>query len=87
VTTLWAGERLYYLLHAEPGFRTKPQIGANLASKAKDAGVRFRAAVADCFYGDHDGFRGEIRAADLAYVLALKPARIRGPGDGPRTPR
>lgn len=34
----------------------------------------FRAVVADCFYGDHLEFRGALAAADLPYVLAIKPA-------------
>jgi hypothetical protein len=37
--------------------------------------VGFRAVVADCAYGDQDGFRGELAAAGLAFVLALKRRR------------
>src|SRR6266581_2662914 len=72
VTTLWADERRYYPLHAvpytpahhfpkgktDPAFRTKLQLGAALARDAVAAGVAFRAVVADCAYGDQDGFRG-----------------------------
>jgi SRSO17 transposase len=89
VTTLWADERLYYPLHAvpytpahhfpkgrnDPGFRTKLQIGAGLAGDAQAAGVDFRAAVADCAYGDQDSFRAELCAAGLPFVMALKPHR------------
>lgn len=53
VTTLWADERLYYPLHAQPytpahhfprgrndtGFCTKPQIAAALALQAHQLGV------------------------------------------------
>ncbi|GIG91108.1 IS701 family transposase [Plantactinospora endophytica] len=68
VSTMWADERLYYPLHAEPytpasrfakkradpDFRTKLQIAADLVAKARAAGVACRAVVADCFYCDHD---------------------------------
>ena len=65
VTTVWADERLYYPVHAvpytparhfakgknDPGFRTKLQIGAELAIRARTAGFAFRAVAADCAYG------------------------------------
>lgn len=68
VSTLWADERVCYPLHARPytparhfprgtsdlGFRTKPQIAADLVRRAPAAGVAFRAVVADCAYDDHD---------------------------------
>src|ERR1700751_5604179 len=89
VTTLWADERVYYPVHAvpytparhfatgknDPGFRTKLQIGADLAVRAREAGFTFRAVVADCAYGDQDGFRGELSEAGLPFVIALRPAR------------
>jgi hypothetical protein len=89
VTTLWADQRLYYPVHAvpytpaqhfpkgrnDPGFRTKLQIAAELAVQARQAGVVFRAVAADCAYGDQDGFRAELVAAGLPFVMALKPRR------------
>ncbi len=89
VTTLWADERVYYPVHAvpytparhfakgknDPAFRTKLQLGADLAIKARDAGFAFRAVVADCAYGDQDGFRAELAEAGLPFVMALKPRR------------
>ncbi|MCX4632727.1 IS701 family transposase [Streptomyces sp. NBC_01443] len=89
VTTLWADERLYYPLHAtpytpahhfpkkrtDPEFRTKPQLAAQLAGQARQAGFPFRAVVADCGYGDHDEFRHTLREAGLPFVMALKPRR------------
>src|ERR1700756_1999038 len=59
VTTVWADERLYYPVDAvpytparhfakgkgDPGFRTKLQIGADLAVRAREAGFTFRAVV------------------------------------------
>ena len=87
VTTLWADERIYYPLHAvpytparhfakgksDPEFRTKLQIGADLAVRARAAGFCFRAVTADCAYGDQDGFRGELARAGLPFVMALRP--------------
>jgi SRSO17 transposase len=89
VTTAWADERVYYPLHAEPytpashfakkrtdpNFRTKLQIAADLVTKAHTAGVVCRAVVADCFYGDHDDLRAELRQGGWGFVMALKPAR------------
>jgi len=89
VTTLWSDGRVYYPLHADPytpakhfdkgkndpGFRTKLQIGAELARRGEAAGFPFRAVAADSAYGDQDGFRGELRAAGLPFVMALKPHR------------
>jgi hypothetical protein len=87
VTTLWANERLYYPVHAvpctparhfakrksDPAFRTKLAIGADLATRARAAGVVFRAVAADSAYDDQDGFRGELAEAGLPFVMALKP--------------
>jgi DDE superfamily endonuclease len=89
VTTLWADERVYYPVHAvpytparhfakgknDPGFRTKLAIGADLAVQAREAGFVFRAVVADCAYGDQDGFRAELAGAGLPFVMALRPRR------------
>ncbi len=89
VTTVWADERVYYPVHAvpytpakyfekgknDPEFRTKLQIGADLAVRARAAGFCFRAVVADSAYGDQDGFRGELAGAGLPFVVALRPRR------------
>ncbi|MBS2536968.1 IS701 family transposase [Catenulispora sp. NF23] len=89
VTTLWADQRLYYPLHmrcytpakhfpkgkTDPAFRTKLQIGAELAVQAAQTGIVFRAVAADAAYGDQDNFRAELRAAGLPFVMALKPRR------------
>src|SRR5262245_23667972 len=89
VTTVWADERLYYPVHAvpytpakhfakgknDPAFRTKLAIGADLAVRARDAGLAFRAVAADSAYGDQDGFRAELAEAGLPFVMALKPRR------------
>jgi hypothetical protein len=87
VTTVRAGERVYYPVHAvpytparhfekgksDPAFRTKLAIGADLAVRARAAGFAFRAVAADSAYGDQDGFRAELAEAGLPFVMALKP--------------
>jgi SRSO17 transposase len=89
VTTVWADERVYYPLHAEPytpasrflgkkadpEFRTKLQIAADLVCQALSAGVTCRAVVADSFYGDHDALRGQLSQSGLGFVMSLKPSR------------
>jgi hypothetical protein len=89
VTTVWADERVYYPLHADPytpashfakkqadpQFRTKLQIAAELIGQALAAGVVCRAVVADSFYGDHDPLRGLLSSSGLGFVMALKPSR------------
>src|SRR5213078_1513002 len=89
VTTVWADERVYYPLHAEPytpaahfpkkqadpEFRTKLQIAADLVSRALSAGVACRAVVADSFYGDHDALRAQLSQSGLGFVMSLKPSR------------
>jgi SRSO17 transposase len=66
VTTVRAGERLYYPVHAvpytparhfakgknDPGLRAKLAIGADLAVRVRAAGFAFRAVAADSAYGD-----------------------------------
>src|SRR6266542_936468 len=57
VTSLWASERVYWPVHVvpytpacrlpkgkrDPGFRTKPQLSAELVQAARQAGIGFRA--------------------------------------------
>jgi hypothetical protein len=88
VTSLWADERVYYPLHvrpytpgerlpqgkADPAFRTKPQLAAELVDAALDVGVSFRAVVADCFYGDNIAFADTLEDAGVPYVLGVKPS-------------
>jgi SRSO17 transposase len=94
VTTVWADERLYYPVHAvpytparhfakgknDPAFRTKLQIGADLAVRAQAAGSRSRAVAADCAYGDQDGFRSPAGSGNRP---TTPPARC-GPVHGSR---
>src|SRR5215208_6895763 len=101
VTTLWADERVYYPLHlqpytparrlprgkADPAFRTKPQLAEELVAAAVAAGVPLRAIVADCFYGDHEGFVEALDRVDRPYVLALKPQKgMWAPAEATHTP-
>ena len=101
VTSLWADERVYYPLHvkpytpatglpkgkADPDFRTKPRLAAELVDAALDAGFTFRAVVADCFYGENATFEGALAGAGLPFVLALKPSSgIWAPAEALHTP-
>jgi hypothetical protein len=101
VTSLWADERCYWPVHAvpytpavrlpggerDPGFHTKPQLAVELVQAAQQAGIRFRAVVADCFYGDNPGFTDALGAAKVPFVLALKPRRgTWAPADQAHTP-
>ena len=89
VSSPWADERVYWPAHVvpytpasrlpkgnrDPGFRTKPQQAAALVQAARQAGIGFRAVVADCFYGDNSGFIEALSAAKVAFVLAVKPRK------------
>ena len=89
VTTVWADERVYYPLHAEPstpashcpkkqadsGFRSKLQVAADLIGKALAARVLCRAVVADSFNGNHDPLRGLLSCRGLDFVVALNLSR------------
>jgi hypothetical protein len=102
VTSLWADERVYWPAHvipytpasrlpkgkSDPGFRTKPQLAAALVQAARQAGICFRAVVADCFYGDNTGFTEALGQAGEAFVLAVKPRKgVWAPADQAHTPR
>jgi hypothetical protein len=102
VTSLWADERVYWPVHVQPytpacrlprgkrdpAFRTKPQQAVELVQAARTAGIAFRAVVADCFYGDNEGFCAALGAAKVAYVLAVKPRKgVWAPADEVHTPQ
>src|ERR687898_2038406 len=101
VTSLWADERCYWPVHAvpytpasrlaggerDPRFKTKPQLAVELVQAAREAGIGFRAVVADCFYGDNPGFTDALLAAKVPFVLALKPGKgTWAPADAAHTP-
>lgn len=91
VSSVWADERVYYPLHVEPyepaerlpqgksdpAFRTKPGIGVGLVDRAREAGIPFRAVVADSVYGESPNFEGELWKAKVPYVLSLRPHKGR----------
>jgi DDE superfamily endonuclease len=102
VTSLWASERVYWPIDVvpytpasrlakgrrDPGFRTKPQLAAELVAAAQQARIGFRAVVADCFYGDNEGFTQALGRAKVAYVLAVKPRKgAWAPADQVHTPQ
>jgi SRSO17 transposase len=101
VTSLWADERCYWPVHAvpytpasrlaggerDPGFKTKPQLALEVVQAARQAGIAFRVVVADCFYGDNPGFTQALTAADVPFVVALKPRKgTWAPADQAHTP-
>ena len=101
VTSLWADERVYWPAHVtpytpasrlakgttDPAFRTKPQLAAELVDAARQAGIGFRAVVADCLDGDNPGFTEALGAAKLAFVLAVKPDKgVWAPAEETHTP-
>jgi len=57
-----------------PTFRTTLAIAVELIQGAVDAGIPFRAVVADCFYVEDYGVQRAIRALGTGYVLALTPS-------------
>jgi DDE superfamily endonuclease len=102
VSSLWADERVYWPVDVvpytpasrlakgrrDPGFRTKPQLAAELVQAARMAGIVFRAVVADCFYGDNVGFTEALGRAGVAFVLAVKPRKgVWAPEEEAHTPR
>jgi SRSO17 transposase len=96
VTSLWADERGCWPVQVvpytpasrlakgkrDPGFRTKPQLAVELVEAAQQAGIGFRAVVADCAYGDNPGFTQALGTAKVPFVLASSPARAPGAGRG-----
>ncbi len=101
VSSLWADEGVYWPVdvvpytpasrlargRTDPAFRTKPQLAAELVQAARQAGILFRAVVADCFYGDNDGFTEALGRVGVAYVLAVKPRKgVWAPEDEAHTP-
>jgi SRSO17 transposase len=59
---------------ADSAFRTEPQVTEALVTTAGEAGVLFRAIVADCFYGDYAAF-AELQAL-LDRVGAGRPLHL-----------
>jgi SRSO17 transposase len=102
VTSLWASERVSWPIDVvpstpasrlprgtrDPAFRTKPQLAAALVQAARKAQISFRAVVADCLYGDNEGFTQALGQAKVADVLAVKPRKgAWAPADETHTPQ
>jgi hypothetical protein len=101
VSSLWADERVYWPIDAvpytpacrlakgkrDPAFRTKPQLAAELVEAAQQVKIPFRAVVADCFYGDNEGFVQALGHARVAFVLHVKPRKgVWAPEEEAHTP-
>jgi SRSO17 transposase len=102
VTSLWADARVYWPIDVvpytpasrlpkgkrDPAFRTKPQLAVDLLQAARQAGIGFRAVVADCLDGDTPA--SPRRSAGPAWRTCWRssPQRGLGPGrGGPHPPR
>ena len=59
-----------------------------LVDAALALGIPFRAVVADCIYGESEHFEGALSAAELPYVVGLKPSKGSwAPADAAHTPQ
>jgi SRSO17 transposase len=88
VSSLWADECVYWPVDVvpsppasrlpngkrDPGIWTKPQLAA-LVEATRQAGIGFRAVVADCFDGHNESFGAALGRAGAAFVLAVKPRK------------
>lgn len=86
VSSLWADEGVYYPLEvepytpahhfeqgkADPALRTKLKIARQLVEQSVQAGLPFRAVVADSFYGEDEEFKMALDSLGAGYVLSLK---------------
>jgi len=57
---------------ADPAFRTKLELALELADRAVGWGLRFRAIVADAWYGRNAGFIKGLEERSLPYVVELQ---------------
>src|SRR6266700_930933 len=55
---------------AAVGFETKPALAGALIEQAADWRIPLAPILADCAYGDDTGFRTQLHAQELEYVLA-----------------
>ena len=55
----------------DPAFRTKIQLALGLLDRALGCGVRFRAVVADAWYGRNIGFIRDLEERTVSYVVEL----------------
>jgi len=88
VSSLWADEDVSYPVDvepstpahhfamgkADPAFRTKLQLAVELARRAKEADLPFRAVVADACSGKEYVVQYGLAELGLGYVLALPPS-------------
>ncbi len=60
---------------ADPAFRTKIKLTLELADRAVAWGLRFRAIVAEAWYGHNTGFIKGLEKRSLPYVVELEAAQ------------
>ena len=62
-------------------FKTKPQLGVDLALRASGWKVKRAPVLGDCAYGNNTELRDELDGAGLEYVLSVAPeTTVLGPG-------
>jgi SRSO17 transposase len=72
----------------DAAFRTKPPIALHLIGAALDAGIHFRALVADSGYGKNPTFTHALVSEGLLYVVNVKPSEeIWAPANAVHTPQ
>jgi SRSO17 transposase len=54
-------------------FKTKPQLGVELAMRASGWKITKVPVLGDCAYGDNTELRDKLHGADLQYVLSVSP--------------
>ncbi len=58
----------------DPAFHTKPQLAWQLIAEARAAGIPFRLVVADSVYGENAELEAQLYAAQIPYVMGLRPS-------------
>jgi hypothetical protein len=89
LSSIWANASHYFPLHVladtpaqnhprdrRANFRTKPQLALQLVRLAQEAGIPFKAVVADSFYWGGLDLQEDLEQAGLPYVLAFTASRV-----------
>jgi SRSO17 transposase len=58
----------------DPDFHTKPALAWQLIEEARPAGIPLRLMVADSIYGENAELEAKLFAAQIPYVMGLKPS-------------
>jgi SRSO17 transposase len=58
----------------DPDFHTKPALAWQLIEEARAQGIPFRLVVADSVYGENLTLEAQLSAAQIPYVMGLRPS-------------